>query len=82
MNASRLLLLIPLSLISLGLPMHAQATGFNFWEGSALNSALANANGAKARDASVQAMVPASITQLKIAHHYGKHYTLPSRYRL
>ncbi|MCL1144016.1 OmpP1/FadL family transporter [Shewanella gaetbuli] len=42
----------------------AQATGFNFWESSTLNTSLANANGASARDASVQAMVPASITQL------------------
>lgn len=45
-------------------PFYSQATGFNFWESSTLNSSLANANGAKARDASVQAMVPASITQL------------------
>ena len=83
MNASRLLL-IPLSLISLGLPMHAQATGFNFWEGSALNSALANANGAKARDASVQAMVPASITQLKtpIITASITHYQVDTDYKI
>lgn len=58
---------LPFLIISLSLvmPVQIQATGLNFWEGSALNSALANANGAKARDASVQAMVPASITQLE-----------------
>lgn len=53
-------LLLFLSLFSL----QVQATGFNFWEASTLNSSLANANGAKARDASVQAMSPSSITQL------------------
>jgi long-subunit fatty acid transport protein len=64
------------SLISL-ISFQVQGTGFNFWESSTLNSALANANGAKARDASVQAMVPASITQLNntmitaSVTHYG-----------
>jgi len=43
----------------------ANATGFNFWESSALNSSLAAANGAWARDASVLALAPSSITQLQ-----------------
>jgi long-subunit fatty acid transport protein len=42
----------------------ANATGFNFWESSSLNSSLAAANGAWARDASVLALAPSSITQL------------------
>ena len=41
------------------------ATGLIFWESSAVNTALAAANGAKATDASALALVPASITQLK-----------------
>lgn len=45
----------------------ANATGFNFWESSALNSSLAAANGARARDASVLALAPSSITQLQEA---------------
>ena len=43
----------------------ANATGFNFWESSSLNSSLAAANGALARDASVMALSPSSITQLE-----------------
>ena len=43
----------------------AHATGFNFWESSSLNSSLAAANGAWARDASVLALAPSSITQLQ-----------------
>ena len=43
----------------------ANATGFNFWESSSLNSSLAAANGAWARDASVLALAPSSITQLQ-----------------
>ena len=43
----------------------ANATGFNFWESSSLNSSLAAANGAWARDASVLALAPSSMTQLR-----------------
>lgn len=41
------------------------ATGLNFWESSTLNSSLASANGAIANDASVLALAPSSMTQLK-----------------
>ncbi len=41
------------------------ATGFNFWESSTSNSALASANGAKAVDASILATAPSSMTQLQ-----------------
>lgn len=55
--------LIGLCLVSIN--PSANATGFNFWESSALNSSLAAANGAWARDASVLALAPSSITQLQ-----------------
>lgn len=41
------------------------ATGLNFWESSATNSALASANGARAIDASILATSPSSMTQLE-----------------
>lgn len=41
------------------------ATGFNFWESSALNSGLASANGAKGVDASILALAPSSMTQIE-----------------
>lgn len=43
----------------------ANATGLNFWESSAFNSSLGAANGAWARDASVLALAPSSMTQLE-----------------
>ncbi|MEE4217637.1 MAG: outer membrane protein transport protein [Xanthomonadales bacterium] len=57
--------LIWTGLCSLCVIPSANATGFNFWESSALNSSLAAANGARARDASVLALAPSSITQLQ-----------------
>lgn len=49
------------------LPSLSHATGLNFWESSTVNSALASANGAIAKDASVLALAPSSITQLESA---------------
>ncbi len=43
----------------------SSATGLNFWESSTSNSALASANGASAVDASILAIAPSSMTQLK-----------------
>jgi len=56
--------LIWASLCLLSVMPSANATGFNFWESSALNSSLAAANGARARDVSMLALAPYSITQL------------------
>ena len=84
MNLSLLLRTAQCGLIFTLTPFYAQSTGFNFWESSTLNSALANANGAKARDASVQAMVPASITQLSkpIITASVTHYGVDTDYKI
>ena len=52
-------------LILMSVTPSASATGFNFWESSALNSSLRAANGAWASDASVLALAPSSMTQLE-----------------
>ena len=57
--------LIWTSICLLSVTPSANATGFNFWESSSLNSSLAAANGAWARDASVLALAPSSMTQLQ-----------------
>ncbi|MCL9773502.1 OmpP1/FadL family transporter [Vibrio methylphosphonaticus] len=55
----------PLPFILALVSSSSYATGLNFWESSASNSALASANGAKAIDASILATAPSSMTQLK-----------------
>ena len=56
-----------IALILIGFSSTVEATGLNFWESSASNSALGSANGAYAVDASILATAPSSMTQIDYA---------------